>query len=138
MFTAAEASRRLFRPTDPGHTLVKNVLLPPLPRSLPAAGTGTGSASEEGARSGRLLGAASDVSASCSEEWEMPSLPWPSDISKGSGHLSSGLEPSSLVLALQSIRDRERARNLVGFRLFPERPCGSILKEAAKLPFFLS
>lgn len=115
---------------------MKNVLLQPLPRSLPAAGRGA--ASEDGARSGRLPGPASDVSASCTEEWKMPSLPWPSDISKGSGYFSSGLEPSSLVLALQSIRDRERARSLVGFLLLPERLCGSILREEVKLPFFLS
>lgn len=85
-----------------------------------------------------LRGAASDVSASCTDEWKIPSLPWPRELSKGSGYLSSGLELSSLVRVLQRIRERETDRSLVDFLLFPERLCGSILREEGKLPFFLS
>lgn len=119
----------------PGSTFVKNILLPFLPRSLPAART---AASEHSVRSGTLPGPASDVSASCTGEWKTPSSPRPSETSKGPGPCSSGLEPSSLALALQRTRDREMDRNLVAFLLLPDRLCGSILREDVRLPFFLS
>lgn len=95
-------------------------------------------ASEHSVRSGTLPGPASDVSASCTAEWRMPSSPRPTETSKGPGPCSSGLEPSSLALALQRTSDREKDRNLVAFLLLPDRLCGSILREDVRLPFFLS
>lgn len=59
------------------------------------------------------------------------------EISKGSGYFSSGLDPSSLVLALQSISDLEMERNFLDF-LFPALLFRSIFRELVVLLFFLS
>lgn len=49
-----------------------------------------------------------------------PVCSWPQEagLSKGLGHLSSGLDPSSLFLALQRIREREIERSVLDLRLF--------------------
>lgn len=101
---------------------MKNSLLQALPQSLSATGRA----------------AASDVSASCTGEWKSPSLPTLSECSVGSGPLSSGLEPSSPVLALQRNRDRERDRNLAGLLLRVVRLSGSMHSGERRPPFFLS
>lgn len=59
------------------------------------------------------------------------------EISKGSGHFSSGLDPSSLFLALHSISDLEMERNFLDF-LLPALLFRSIFRELVVLPFFLS
>lgn len=59
------------------------------------------------------------------------------EISKGSGHFSSGLDPSSLFLALQSISDLEMERNFLDL-LFPALLFRSIFREPVVLLFFLS
>lgn len=59
------------------------------------------------------------------------------ELSKGSGHFSSGLELSSLVLALHRMRDLGRERNFLDF-LFPALLFPSIFRELLVLLFFLS
>lgn len=132
-FLRAPKPQRPSGPRAPGRTFRKNARLQPLPRSPPAADSRA--ASEAGAGPGALLGPASRGPARGAAAWRPPPSPGPRAAPKGSGHLSSGLEPSSLVLAPQRIRAREMDRGFVGF-LLPERPCGSILREDAEL--FLS
>lgn len=65
------------------------------------------------------LSSVSDVHGSCVlGQQSKSSCPQLVEISKESGHFSSGLDPSSLFLALQSISDLEMERNFLDF-LFP-------------------
>lgn len=84
------------------------------------------------------LSSVSDVHGSCVLGQQSKSS-WPQlvEISKGSGYFSSGLDPSSLFLALQSISDLEMERNFLDL-LFPASLFRSIFRELVVLLFFLS
>lgn len=115
-------------------TLVRNFLLVLLQFSFAAALDWRMLVTTRGGSGG--LSSASDGYGSCVLGQQSKSS-WPQlvEISKESGHFSSGLDPSSLILALQSIRDLERERNFLDF-LFPALFFWSIFREL--LLFFLS